>query len=259
MAMMHNVSKFRVLVVDDDADTVQSTAMLFEIDGFKTQTALSGPEALQRGSDFLPHLVLLDIAMPEMDGYAVARSMRQTDWGKHAVLIAVTGYSTPVIEDRCAKSGFDHYLRKPVNYAEFTVAMSQTSQTFFELKRDFAMPKRQRAMELTTFIRLELETAWRFLDTSTLMQDPVDKERNRGNARKAYDEADKWFNKDIGMTVEDQSEIAADLGRLKAELFPSTLSCPTDCPFTAVSLKESLLAFGVPLTTPAVSYSSTSL
>ena len=44
MAMMHNVSKFRVLVVDDDADTVQSTAMLFEIDGFETQTALSGPE-----------------------------------------------------------------------------------------------------------------------------------------------------------------------------------------------------------------------
>jgi len=257
MAMMHNVSKFRVLVVDDDADTVESTAKLFEIDGFETQRALSGPEALQRGSDFLPHLVLLDIAMPKMDGYAVARSMRQTDWGKHAVLIAVTGYSTPVIEDRCATSGFDHYLRKPVNYAEFTEAMSQT--TFFELKRNFAMLKCQRAMELTTFIRLELEMAWRFLDTSTLMRNPVDKERNRGNARKAYNEADKWFNKDIGMTVEERSEIAADLARLKPELFPTSRSRPTHCPFTAVSLKESLLAFGVPLTTPAVSSSSTAL
>jgi two-component system, chemotaxis family, CheB/CheR fusion protein len=86
MAMMHNVSKIRVLVVDDDADTVESTAMLFEINGFE-----SGPEALQRGSDFLPHLVLLDNSHAEMDGYAVARSMRQTDWGKHAVPIAVTG------------------------------------------------------------------------------------------------------------------------------------------------------------------------
>jgi len=163
-----------------------------------------------------------------MDGYAVARSMRQTDWGKHAVLIAVTGYATPVIEDRCARSGFDHYLRKPVNYAEFTEAMSQT--TFFELKRNFAMLKCQRAMELTTFIRLELEMAWRFLDTSTLMRNPVDKERNRGNARKAYNEADKWFNKDIGMTVEERSEIAADLARLKPELFPSSRSCPTVVP-----------------------------
>jgi hypothetical protein len=73
--------------------------------------------------------------------------------------------------------------------------------------------------------------------------------------RKAYNEADKWFNKDIGMTVEERSEIAADLARLKPELFPSSRSFPTHCPFTAVSLKESLLAFAVPVTTPAVSSS----
>jgi CheY-like chemotaxis protein len=242
VAITYSASKCRVLIVDDDADTVQSTALLFEMQGHATRTAVNGIEALAQGAAFRPHLMLLDIAMPQMDGFAVAAAVRATDWGKHCVLVAVTGYGTPATEDRCAISGFDHYLIKPVDYGEFTAMMSQTAATFFELKRESARTRREQVTALTTFVRLELELARRFLDTSVLVRDPLAKERNRNNARNAYDEAEKWVKKDAGMTVEDRSEIAADLARLKPALYQ-----PNDCPFNAVPLEKSLMAFGVPL------------
>jgi CheY-like chemotaxis protein len=241
MAITYSAPKCRVLIVDDDADTAQSTAWLFEMEGHATRTAVSGMEALAQGAEFRPHLMLLDIAMPQMDGFAVAAAMRATDWGEHCVLVAVTGYATPATEDRCAKLGFDHFLIKPVDYAQFTLAMRQPSATFSELKQEFARIKQEQLIALTTFVRLEVELARRFLDTSALMGDPLGKERNRGNARKAYDQANKWMNKGVGMTVEDRREIAADLARLKPALYH-----PNDCPFTAVPLEECLMAFGVP-------------
>src|SRR5690242_7704392 len=119
--------------------------------------------------------------------------------------------------------------------------MSQPSATFRELKRDVARIRQDLAIGLTTFVRLEVELARRFLDTSVLTRDPRAKQRNLSNARKAYDEAKKWVNKDVGMTVEDRREITADLARLKPALYYLN-----DCPFTTVPVEQSLMAFGVP-------------
>ena len=71
-------SGLRVLVVDDDVDTVETTSLLFLMSGYDARTAFSGSEAIERARAFKPHLILLDIGMPKMNGYAVARELRRS-------------------------------------------------------------------------------------------------------------------------------------------------------------------------------------
>ena len=71
-------SGLRVLVVDDDVNTVETTSLLFLMSGYDAQTAFSGSEAIERARAFKPHLILLDIGMPKMNGYAVARELRRS-------------------------------------------------------------------------------------------------------------------------------------------------------------------------------------
>ena len=71
-------SGLRVLVVDDDVNTVETTSLLFLMSVYDAQTAFSGSEAIERARAFKPHLILLDIGMPKMNGYAVARELRRS-------------------------------------------------------------------------------------------------------------------------------------------------------------------------------------
>jgi two-component system CheB/CheR fusion protein len=113
-ARPHHVSQ-RVLVVDDNADAAQSLSMLLlTLDGIRVRTALSGPEALEAGDAFHPHLVLLDLGMPGMDGYEAARLIRQEPWGRTVLLAAVTGWGQSEHRLRAASAGFDRHLTKPV-------------------------------------------------------------------------------------------------------------------------------------------------
>ena len=70
----------RVLVVDDDADTVETTTVLLHMTGYETRTATGGAEAIELAKAFHPEIVLLDLCMPKMDGYAVAREFAQHRW-----------------------------------------------------------------------------------------------------------------------------------------------------------------------------------
>jgi len=89
----HEPPKTRVLVVDDNPDTVESTAMLFQSARYETRTASNGVEAVERTMIYRPDIVLLDIALPRQDGYAVARTIRKQPLSPQPVLIAVTGYA----------------------------------------------------------------------------------------------------------------------------------------------------------------------
>jgi CheY-like chemotaxis protein len=105
-------SAFRVLAVDDDLDTVESMAYLFRLQGYAAKTACSGAEAIRHAKAFWPHLILLDIAMPKMDGYHVARELRHIACTDQSVIVAVTG--SPADKRSCAEAGFDLHLTKPV-------------------------------------------------------------------------------------------------------------------------------------------------
>lgn len=108
--------RHRVLVVDDIADCADTLAKLLEMHGQETATLHNGAEALAWIVRNHPDAVLLDIAMPGMDGYEVARRLREDVRFDDTVLIALTGYGQPDDQRRALRGGFDFHLQKPVRW-----------------------------------------------------------------------------------------------------------------------------------------------
>jgi len=115
----------RILVVDDNADAAQSLAMLLTLRGHEVQVALGGREALASARSSPPELVFLDIGMPEIDGYEVARQLRAQFDGDTMGLIAVTGWGTEQDRQRSKEAGFDFHLTKPVGLAAVEQVMEK--------------------------------------------------------------------------------------------------------------------------------------
>ncbi|AKJ27387.1 response regulator [Caldimonas brevitalea] len=115
----------RVLVVDDNRDAADSLAMVLQVLGYETGIAYDGAQALEVARRFLPEVVVLDINMPVMDGYQVARVLRQSSAEPRTVLVALTARTTP--EDECAArdAGFDIHLAKPAGPEQVDRVLAQ--------------------------------------------------------------------------------------------------------------------------------------
>ena len=105
----------RVLVVDDNQDSANSLGLLIQVLGHDVRTVYDGPSALALAGSFVPDLVLLDIGMPVMDGFEVARRLRQIPALQKAVLVAQTGWGQEEDRRQAQEAGFDHHLVKPVD------------------------------------------------------------------------------------------------------------------------------------------------
>ena len=108
----------RVLLVDDNRDSVETLSMLLRIKGHDTRIAETGEDAIATAEEYLPHVVLLDLSLPGMDGYEVAQQLRQRPCGVNLVLVALTGWSGREVQARAAAAGFDFHLLKPVEWPE---------------------------------------------------------------------------------------------------------------------------------------------
>jgi PAS domain S-box-containing protein len=108
---------FRVLVVDDNVDAASTLATMLEITGHTTSVANDGFQALHMVQEFLPDVIFLDIGMPGMNGYEVARALRKIPGMERTVLIALTGWGSENDRARSKEAGFDHHLTKPVGLA----------------------------------------------------------------------------------------------------------------------------------------------
>jgi two-component system CheB/CheR fusion protein len=108
------VGSRRVLVVDDNEDAREALRFLLEEDGQEVRTAGDGPGAIVEARNFRPHVVLLDIALPGLDGYAVARALRKMPECDGALIVAVSGYGQAEDRTRSREAGFDEHLLKPV-------------------------------------------------------------------------------------------------------------------------------------------------
>ena len=106
-------SGHRLLVVDDNQDAADSLAMLLRLQGHEVRVAYSGMAALEMTKTYTPDVVFLDIGMPGMDGYEVARRLRQQPGLEKVVLAALTGWGQQEDRRRTAEAGFDHHLVKP--------------------------------------------------------------------------------------------------------------------------------------------------
>ena len=110
-------SRCRILVVDDNKDAADSLAMLLRVDGNDIRTAYDGAEALEVAEVFHPEVVLLDIGLPKLNGYDVARRMRRQPWGQSATLVALTGWGKDEDRRLSQEAGFNAHLVKPVDLA----------------------------------------------------------------------------------------------------------------------------------------------
>jgi signal transduction histidine kinase/ActR/RegA family two-component response regulator len=117
-------AQVRVLVVDDNTDIAELLSEALQNQGFQTAVASDGRDALSSWRSFLPHAGVLDVGLPDVDGYEVARTIR-SEYGAGAVLIAVTGYGQPGDRVRSSNAGFDCHFVKPVSLAELVKVLDQ--------------------------------------------------------------------------------------------------------------------------------------
>jgi CheY-like chemotaxis protein len=108
----------RILVVDDNQDSATSLAMILGLMGHETRTANDGIQAIEVADEFRPDAIVLDIGMPKLNGYEVARQIRQKEWGRQVLLIALTGWGQETDRLRSSDAGFDAHLIKPVDANE---------------------------------------------------------------------------------------------------------------------------------------------
>ena len=120
-------TSLRVLVVDDNVDTVLSFSMLLRASGHDVHTAHDGMEAVEAAIEYKPDVVLLDIGLPVLNGYEVARRIRLEPTLEHIVLIALTGYGQEADRQTALQAGFDHHLVKPARLEQLQKILSKVA------------------------------------------------------------------------------------------------------------------------------------
>jgi CheY-like chemotaxis protein len=108
------------LVADDNSDALESLATLLELGGHEVFSAANGALALESAERNLPEVALLDIGMPKLDGYEVARRIRAQPWGRGITLVALTGWGQDSDRRRSGEAGFDTHLVKPLDLDKLT-------------------------------------------------------------------------------------------------------------------------------------------
>ncbi|HVG05096.1 MAG TPA: response regulator [Burkholderiaceae bacterium] len=114
----------RILVVDDNHDSAESLAMLLDLDGNETLVAHDGVEAMQAAATFKPDVMLVDLELPKLNGYQVARKVRQSLSGDEVRLVALTGWNEDGCRADSEAAGFDAHFVKPIDHAALTKLLS---------------------------------------------------------------------------------------------------------------------------------------
>jgi CheY-like chemotaxis protein len=102
-------------VADDNQDAADTLAMILELAGHEVRVAHDGRAAFALAAEFRPEFALLDLGMPELSGYELARALRREPWGRDMQLIALTGWGQDGDRRRAEAAGFDRHITKPVD------------------------------------------------------------------------------------------------------------------------------------------------
>jgi len=117
----------RVMVVDDNIDAAESVAMYLRLEGHEVKVVTDAHHAISSATVFAPQVAVLDIGLPELDGYYLARRLRQQQAGGELTLIALTGYGQKEDRERALEAGFDHFFVKPTDPREIQAAIGRGS------------------------------------------------------------------------------------------------------------------------------------
>jgi signal transduction histidine kinase/CheY-like chemotaxis protein len=119
----------RVLVVDDNLDTVTTLALLVQESGHDVRTGYDGSSVLEAALDYRPNVVLLDIGLPGLNGFEVAKQLRRQPGLQNVVLVAMTGYGQESDRQRSKEAGFDHHLVKPGDFGKVLQILTTVSES----------------------------------------------------------------------------------------------------------------------------------
>jgi CheY-like chemotaxis protein len=117
----------RLLIADDNRDIVEGLSLLLKHEGFEVQVAYDGQQAIQTALAFCPDVLILDLGMPILDGFQVAKQLRAMPEFQHATFVALTGYSEQEDLDDASKAQFDEYVIKPPNMNLLLTILSDVS------------------------------------------------------------------------------------------------------------------------------------
>jgi CheY-like chemotaxis protein len=120
----------RILVVDDYPNAAEGLARWLRRMGNDVRTALDGTEGIQVAEQFRPNIALLDIGMPKLSGYEMAKRIREQPWGERMMLVALTGWAQVEGEQGTRKAGFDAHLVKPVDRADLVALLAKYDATW---------------------------------------------------------------------------------------------------------------------------------
>lgn len=109
------MAKHRVLIVDDYPDAAEIACSLLALEGHECRFASCGGDAIEEARAFAPDIAILDIGLPDVSGYDVARALRELACGRDIYIAAVTGWAQPADRARAFEAGFDHHVVKPAN------------------------------------------------------------------------------------------------------------------------------------------------
>ena len=118
----------KILVADDNPDAVNSLATMLEIIGHEVRRGYDGLEALENAAAFGPQVAILDIGMPKLNGYDVARRLRSEPWGKSTVLVALTGWGQEQDKADAKAAGFDRHFTKPADIGALNHFLEETAK-----------------------------------------------------------------------------------------------------------------------------------
>lgn len=119
---------WRILIVDDFRDTADALTTLLRLSGNECFTAYSGQECLDIARFHRPEVILLDLNMPGMDGFATYSLIREEYWSKHVKIIATTGMGSEASRKRTTEMGFDAHMAKPVDPEELAIVLLSTGR-----------------------------------------------------------------------------------------------------------------------------------
>ena len=211
MIVQNDPPKARILVVDDDRDAADTTAILLEMDGYEARTAADGVEAVERISSYCPDIVLLDLAIPRLNGYGVARTVRERALPQQPILVAVTGYADKATRLKCAEADFDLHVSKLFDFSlfgELSLLLRESAQ----LRERFAEPKAVQCARFRALMRMQIQMANTFLEVAATTCDPAWRKRCLGKAQVAAGQVERWLRQ---MPSEEHDQLYSFLGEFQ--------------------------------------------
>lgn len=116
--------KTKILIIEDNEQNMYMLSFLLESENYEVIKAYSGAEGIKAVQRYEPHIILLDIQLPELDGYAVAKKLREEEKSKNIPIIVVTSYAMPGDKEKAMESGATGYIEKPINPDTFISEMN---------------------------------------------------------------------------------------------------------------------------------------